>query len=389
MSSTRRLLLVVLAFGPALPALASAQAAEPRMPSRALAARGPLALSFAAEPASSRWALESGVPLFGGNARGAQGNDPARRGGLGLNALVIASAERGAARAMTDALAYTLTLDHRSGAVARWMGISFRDPEAGTGPRTRLRLAAGTAGVLSGVQAEASLISSSVVFRNDPRWMRTRSWRFQPYPESTDVWRDTSTTYPGDHQAAWTTAQGSLRWQRGRWAVETIAGLTIGEYAGPARWAQAVVRMQWSRRALVLASLGERPAASLAFDGSGQPRTMLGVQIAPWSTREWEMSGALHPRVTRWKTEPAGPGRAVLRVHAREARRVEIAGDFTDWRPLALLRLNGGWWGVMVQADPGPHRVQIRLDGGAWFAPPGLPRAEPGPAGEAATLIVP
>jgi hypothetical protein len=32
--------------------------------------------------------------------------------------------------------------------------------------------------------------------------------------------------------------------------------------------------------------------------------------------------------------------------------------------------------------------VQVRVDGGPWQAPPGLPRADDGPAGPAGTLLV-
>jgi len=380
---------VAIAAAAVLLGAPAACATEPVTPARALAARGPLALTFAADPATTHWSLETGWPLFAGRERGSAAQQVFAGPRLALNALVIASRDWARAPRATNAFVSTLLLDRQAGPSASWLGVSFGGAESDPRPDTRLRLAVGFAHAFPGVRAEGTLISSSVVYRNDPRWTRTHHYQYLAGPDTIQNWRDTSVTVPAEHATTWTTAQGALRWQRGRWAVETVGGVAIGERVGPRRWAQGVMRVQLSRRVLALASFGERPASSLAFNGSAQPRSMIGVQLAPWSTPEWEMTRALHPVMTRWKTESAGPGRIVIRVHCRDTRRVEIAGDFTDWQPVSLLRLNGGWWGVMVPAESGPHRVQIRLDGGTWLAPRGLLRAEDGPAGEAATLIVP
>jgi hypothetical protein len=37
---------------------------------------------------------------------------------------------------------------------------------------------------------------------------------------------------------------------------------------------------------------------------------------------------------------------------------------------------------------PGLYRVQLRMDGGVWQSPPGLPRAEDGPGGPSGTLVI-
>lgn len=65
-------------------------------------------------------------------------------------------------------------------------------------------------------------------------------------------------------------------------------------------------------------------------------------------------------------------GDRVVRVHAPHAARVEIAGDFTDWRPVALAPAGHGWWTATLRVAPGTHQVNLRLDGSRWVAPPGL-----------------
>jgi len=65
-----------------------------------------------------------------------------------------------------------------------------------------------------------------------------------------------------------------------------------------------------------------------------------------------------------------------------------VAGDFTDWKPVHMEPLHGGWWYQWLSVAPGVHRVQLRLNGGLWQSPPGLPRADDGPVGTSGTLVV-
>jgi hypothetical protein len=376
----------VFALGLSLfPTLAAADG--PATPSRSLSARGPLALSFAAEPAATHWSLETGWPLGSGAHSNLRG-DPARSAsGFRLAALVLASDDRGDGAARRG-VATTLLLDRGTGPSAGWLGVSFGGAREASGATPRLRAAIGVARAFRGVQTEAAVVSSAVLFRNDPRWFVRRTWQVGSRSDTT-VMRDTSELVPADHAVGWTTAQATLRWSRGRWAVESVGGLSLGEGVTARRWAQGTARVQLNRRLLLLASAGERPQASLAFDGAAHPHTMLGLQYAPWSTPEWAMSRSLRPVTVGWRTAPAGPGHVLLRVHCRDAHRVELAGDLTDWSPVEMLAVHAGWWALVLPAAPGPHRVQVRLDGMAWQAPAGLPRGEDGPAGPAGVLLAP
>lgn len=64
-------------------------------------------------------------------------------------------------------------------------------------------------------------------------------------------------------------------------------------------------------------------------------------------------------------------GREII-LQVPRADRVELAGDFTDWRPVDLEAAPGGAWRVVLPVPPGVHRVAVRVDGGPWQAPPGI-----------------
>jgi hypothetical protein len=54
------------------------------------------------------------------------------------------------------------------------------------------------------------------------------------------------------------------------------------------------------------------------------------------------------------------------------ARTVELSGDFTGWKPMALTRAGNDRWEATLPITPGIHRLAIRVDGDAWTPPPGV-----------------
>jgi hypothetical protein len=82
-----------------------------------------------------------------------------------------------------------------------------------------------------------------------------------------------------------------------------------------------------------------------------------------------------------------GSGREIV-IHLPQARRVELAGDFTDWRPVPLDPWVEGAWRTVLTIPPGLHRLAIRMDGEAWRAPPGLRPLTSEFGGEVAEIVV-
>lgn len=68
----------------------------------------------------------------------------------------------------------------------------------------------------------------------------------------------------------------------------------------------------------------------------------------------------------------AGDSARRLDVQVAGATSVEVMADFTDWNAVPLERA-GDVWRLVKPIAPGPHRLALRIDGGAWQAPANLP----------------
>ena len=78
------------------------------------------------------------------------------------------------------------------------------------------------------------------------------------------------------------------------------------------------------------------------------------------------------PDLPAFRVDTIAGGARVIRLRAPRALKVELSGDFTDWTPLPMRALSGGTWELVLPIAAGTYRVSVRVDGGAWTAPPGL-----------------
>jgi hypothetical protein len=103
------------------------------------------------------------------------------------------------------------------------------------------------------------------------------------------------------------------------------------------------------------------------------------------------------PRATETVPPPGAPelslgpetaGLRPVRIKVDHAQLVEITADFTDWEAVALRRVGDREWEVLLPVASGAHRVNVRVDRGAWIVPRGtrVERNEYG--GEVGVLVV-
>ena len=59
-----------------------------------------------------------------------------------------------------------------------------------------------------------------------------------------------------------------------------------------------------------------------------------------------------------------------FRVYLPHAAKVELLGDFTDWRDrrVPMTRCNPGWWEAIVRVPSGEHNFCYLVDSSIWLA---------------------
>ena len=120
---------------------------------------------------------------------------------------------------------------------------------------------------------------------------------------------------------------------------------------------------------------------------TGAPRRLVIHDAAALAHRGAD--GGTAPPAARLEIQSDRGGLVRLVVQAAGATRVELAADFTDWRPLALTKRADGMWEAVLQIASGLHRVNVRIDGAAWIAPAGITRAADEYGSEVGILAVP
>jgi hypothetical protein len=336
--------------------------------------RGPVAASLGIDTDHVWWGIDGAMSL--GSQRELTGAASRRVLGLGLSVA-------GQGGSDPNGLRYSAVVDRRSQRNGAWFGLSTGG--GGQTMHSRLQIGTGMWRSFALVEIDGAVVSSFV----QSKGTEASHWGF--FRDSLH-WRDTTTYHSYDRSGVWHTAQSALRWRHGRMELTAIGGISISQRIEPFRWAQAVLNVQATRTLMFMAAYGQRPPASMAFDPSAHPQTMVGVQFAPWATSESASTTASRTtsatRARDWNILPAGNGQTRIRVRCPGVTRVEISGDFTDWAPVALTSVGDGRWETTLSILPGLHQVQIRFDGGEWQVPPGLPSTQREFAGAAGVLLI-
>lgn len=84
----------------------------------------------------------------------------------------------------------------------------------------------------------------------------------------------------------------------------------------------------------------------------------------------------------------AHPGMTRLSIRASDAKRVELAGDFNKWKPVAAIRAENGVWYADLDLPAGEYRYAFRIDGKEWRVPEGVAAVDDEFGGKSAWLTV-
>jgi hypothetical protein len=181
------------------------------------------------------------------------------------------------------------------------------------------------------------------------------------------------------------TLESRVDWAAGRLAVSASVSGRVGvELAGADSVRAPRARVASSR---VDAAVQMTPGVSV-FAGIGTlPRTIcscvsrtqyasFGIRLAPNALMRPPLPPAVRPAATAIVVRAVTPGTYKVTLRVPNARTVELSGDFNQWTPVSLREVKPNIWETTVPMHRGLHRVNVRIDGDVWTAPPGLPATE-------------
>ena len=182
------------------------------------------------------------------------------------------------------------------------------------------------------------------------------------------------TTYSQIHRTGYLTdAVANVSVAHGPLDVELVAGFRpIARYVSDRRWTM-LTATAWVRPNLaIVAAAGRQPESPLQ-NLAGLRFAALSVRIGGRARARQAVPDDERSRATDFTIVANGPATTAIYVQAPGAASVEVASGFTAWTPRALRRIGRELWVVALPIEPGTYDVVIRIDGGAWTPPPGVP----------------
>ena len=196
-----------------------------------------------------------------------------------------------------------------------------------------------------------------------------------------------------ERQSRFSDLEGAMHWAVGVFEFNAQTGYRFGDAydvtPDSRRWSSAAATVWLGDRVAFIAGGGRQPALPLR----GLPARsfmMAGLELAYWPMSRSSVPVSL-PRSTlinsfEMRPTPTGMQKIIIRVGGVET--VDVMGDFSDWSPLTLARKGRDLWELSVPLSPGMHQINVRVDGGAWVAPPGMPTMHDNYNGDVGLLVV-
>ncbi len=193
---------------------------------------------------------------------------------------------------------------------------------------------------------------------------------------------------PANRRMSLTDALVSTRWRFAQVDLDLALGRRLGKNTPELTiWGVSASRSLTGNLALVagVGRAGSDPVT--AVPGSRYLVMGLRLRLGPPPSAAFGAVPAAADNTT-FRIGPASPAGREVVIRAQGASQVELAGDFTDWRPVPLRPIGEGGWRAVLPIRPGLHRLAVRMDGGAWQAPPGSRPIRNEFGGEVAEIVV-
>jgi hypothetical protein len=182
--------------------------------------------------------------------------------------------------------------------------------------------------------------------------------------------------------------ESSVYWSHGALALDGMLGTRLStSYGQRSTWGRAQASWALGEQFALVAAGGTR-APEPAIGRMGGNFFSFGVRLAsaPWIAHV--LHAGARSSASSFGVRANGHTR-VIYVHAPAARTIELMADFTDWQPVQMRHASNDEWELAMPIAPGSHRVNIRVDGGEWGAPPGAGTVQDEFNGVVGLVVVP
>jgi hypothetical protein len=194
------------------------------------------------------------------------------------------------------------------------------------------------------------------------------------------------------HQSRLTDLETMVRWEHRLMELSIRGGRRFGTSFDVTPESRQWASMQaavWMTSQLAAVAGGGREPAQPTRGLPARSYGSLGLMLAYWPIPRGvvpiETPASL---VHAFELRPAGPDLQRLTARIGGVETVEIMGDFTDWQPMPLIRRGRDLWELLIPMKTGVHQINLRIDGGVWIAPPGVPTIKDGFNGEVGVLVI-
>ncbi|MEX2178233.1 MAG: glycogen-binding domain-containing protein [Gemmatimonadaceae bacterium] len=170
----------------------------------------------------------------------------------------------------------------------------------------------------------------------------------------------------------WSEMEARMDWGAGRLLVSAaLAGRKRVDSTHRRVWGRVNATVQLEPRVALLASAG---TMSIAPPSSGQLAgfASVGLRFSRGYVRE-PLPAPVRPVPTSLAFHRVEQGHYRITLRVPGARAVEVAGEFNGWTPVVLEETAPNQWEVTLALTPGLYRMNVRVNGDAWTAPPGVP----------------
>jgi hypothetical protein len=278
-------------------------------------------------------------------------------------------------------------LSARRGRVGAWFGSVLAERAA---PRLQVGVWTSARSLLFSLAGRTQSASSSSI-------VSSFVWD-SVFNDTTGGWnrykRTTADTVSRRVAYRWSQLEARMDWSYGRLAL--TGSLATGRTespradslsgAGALVWGRVNGAYMLSGRTSLIAGLGSQPAPR------GRAPTArfatVGVRFSPAMLLREPLPAPVRPAASSFSLSQLEPGIYRLVIRVPSARSVELSGDFNRWTAVAMQQTAPGVWEVALALAPGTHRVNVRIDGDRWTAPPGLPAVNDEFSGRVGILVV-